>query len=222
MKKNLIVFGGTSGLGEALCNKFKSEGDTSPYRTIYPIGTSTVDLTSNECDETLDEIFEDNIPGDLIFFSNFTTNGFLHKQTPLEIEMQIKVNILGGTKVISKALQWMRKQKYGRIIIASSIVEEKTLPGTSIYAACKGYYETLVKNIAIENSSLGITANCLKLGYMDGGLTYTHLTDTYRESIIKEIPIKRLGTIDELYSGINFLIGNEYVNGATIRMAGGL
>ena len=222
MKKNLIVFGGTSGLGKALCDKYTADVDNSPYQFIYPIGSSIVNLADDECSDVLDKIFDEVPPDDLIFFSNFTINGFLHKQSVHDIEMQIKTNILGGTLVINKALQLMRKRKYGRIIIASSIVEEKTVGGTSIYAACKGYYETFVKNIACENAALGITANCLKLGYMDGGLTYTHLTDEFRKSIVNEIPSKRLGSIDELYSSINFLIGNEYVNGSIIRIAGGL
>ncbi len=93
--------------------------------------------------------------------------------------------------------------------------------GTGIYGATKAYYENLVKTIALENASKGITANCIQLGYMDGGLTYT-LDSSFIEETLKAIPAKRLGTPKEIARTICFLIENEYVNGTTIKLTGGL
>ena len=93
--------------------------------------------------------------------------------------------------------------------------------GTSVYAASKAYYENLVKTIALENASKGITANCIQLGYMDGGLTYT-LPPEFIEKTVAQIPAKRLGTSKEIAQTIDFLINNPYVNGTTIHLTGGL
>lgn len=115
----------------------------------------------------------------------------------------------------------MRKNNYGRIIVASSIVTDRSIVGAGIYGATKAYYENLVKTIAIENAAKNITANCIQLGYMDGGLTYT-LAPAFLESTIESIPAKRLGTPQEIANTISFLIATEYVNGATIKLTGGL
>jgi 3-oxoacyl-[acyl-carrier protein] reductase len=56
---------------------------------------------------------------------------------------------------------------------------------------------------------------------MDGGLTYT-LDSTFLENTIKSIPAKRLGTPQEIANTITFLIKNEYINGTTIKLTGGL
>ena len=79
----------------------------------------------------------------------------------------------------------------------------------------------MVKTIAIENATKGITANCIQLGYMDGGLTYT-LPEDFIQKTIKGIPAQRLGTGKEIAQTIDFLIDNEYVNGTTIKLTGGL
>jgi NAD(P)-dependent dehydrogenase (short-subunit alcohol dehydrogenase family) len=115
----------------------------------------------------------------------------------------------------------MRKNNYGRIILASSITTEKNIMGTSLYAATKAFYENLVKTICLENASKNITANCIQLGYMDGGLTYT-LPEQFIEDKIKEIPTHRLGNPKEIASTIGFLIENSYINGKTLSLTGGL
>ena len=97
----------------------------------------------------------------------------------------------------------MRANGHGRIILASSITVDKNVMGTSVYAAAKAYYENLVKTIAIENANKGITANCIQLGYMDGGLTYT-LPEDFIQKTIKTIPSQRLGTGKEIAQTIDF------------------
>ena len=93
--------------------------------------------------------------------------------------------------------------------------------GVGIYAACKAFYENLAKTTALENASRGITVNCIQLGYMDGGLTYT-LPEDFLQQQIEKIPAKRLGTPKEIAQTIDFLIKNEYINGTTIKLTGGL
>ena len=56
---------------------------------------------------------------------------------------------------------------------------------------------------------------------MDGGLTYT-LPEEFIQATINSIPSKRLGTPQEIASTIEFLINNEYVNGSTLKLTGGL
>lgn len=212
--KKIAFFGGSSGLGVKVINHLSNYD-------VQSINSKLVDL--RESNQISNYFFENTDIDVVVIFSNYNYNSFLHKykNNPDEMEKQIDVNIKGVTNCVSHALDAMRKNSYGRIIIASSITVEKNVIGTSVYAACKSYYENLVKTIALENASKNITANCIQLGYMDGGLTYT-LDPQFLEDTLDRIPAKRLGTPKEIATTIDFLIKNEYVNGSTIKLTGGL
>lgn len=212
--KNITFLGGTGGLGSKVIEYL------GKYN-VKPVGSKLVNL---EDEFEIHKYFDENKDLDvLIIFSNYNFNSFLHKynENNHEINKQIAINIGGVTTCISKALPNMRERNFGRIILASSITVDKNVIGTSIYAAAKAYYENIVKTICIENAQKGITANCIQLGYMDGGLTYT-LDQDFLDNTIKSIPAKRLGTVEEIASTIEFLINNQYVNGTTIKLTGGL
>lgn len=211
--KKIAFFGGTGGLGSKVTTKL------SNYEVIT-VGSSNVDL-SNE--EQIIEFVNENDFDILIIFSNYNYNSFLHKYTDSlgELSKQIDINIKGNLKLVSESLKKMREKNWGRIIIASSVTVDKPIMGTGIYSSCKAFFENLVKTIALENGSKNITANCIQLGYMDGGLLYT-LPEEFLEKIKSEIPSRRIGSIDEIYKTIEFIIDNEYLNGKTIKITGGL
>jgi NAD(P)-dependent dehydrogenase (short-subunit alcohol dehydrogenase family) len=212
--KKIAFFGGSSGLGSQVIPYLQSKYDVSS------IGSKVVNLIKND---DITNYFDINSPDIVIIFSNYNYNSFLHKYKDNENELakQVDINILGVTKCLSYALDSMRKNKYGRIILASSITVDKSVMGTGMYAATKAYYENLVKTICLENASKNITANCIQLGYMDGGLTYT-LSEEFLQKTISQIPSNRLGTPEEIFKTIDFLIDNSYINGTTIKLTGGL
>jgi acetoacetyl-CoA reductase len=212
--KKVAFFGGTGGLGSQVVSYLKDYD-------VQSIGSLAVDFTNPNDIENY--FYVNNDIDVVVIFSNYNYNSFLHKYIDNEDELnrQIDINIKGVTKCISRALKDMRSANYGRIILASSVTVDKNIMGTSIYAATKAYYENLVKTISLENASKGITANCIQLGYMDGGLTYT-LSDDFIKETIKKIPAKRLGAPSEIANTIKFLIETEYVNGSTIKLTGGL
>lgn len=212
--KKIAFFGGSGGLGSQVIPYLQSKYD------ISSVGSIVVNLTK---DSDIINYFNLNSPDIVIIFSNYNYNSFLHKYKGNEnqLDKQIEINIAGVTKCLSYALDNMRKNNYGRIIIASSITVDRSVIGTSVYAATKAYYENLVKTICIENASKNITANCIQLGYMDGGLTYT-LSEEFLQNTISQIPTKRLGTPEEIFKTVDFLIDNSYINGTTIKLTGGL
>jgi len=213
--KTITFFGGKGGLGTQIVPLLDE--------TKYYVNTTNSKNVNFENEDDIKDYFTLNSPDIVIIFSNYNYNSFLHKYTNNEFELskQIDVNIKGITKCISYALESMRKNNYGRIIIASSVTVDKSIMGTSVYAASKAYHENIVKTICLENASKNITANCIQLGYMDGGLTYT-LDEKFLQSIIEKIPSKRLGSPEEITNTINFLIENSYINGTTIKLTGGL
>jgi NAD(P)-dependent dehydrogenase (short-subunit alcohol dehydrogenase family) len=213
--KKISFFGGSSGLAKQI----------TPLMNNYEVNvlsSKDVDITNYN---SVKEYFDLNHDVDVvIIFSNYNFNSFLHKydlNNIHELNKQIDVNINGVNNVLVEALKVMRNKNYGRIILSSSITSTEKVVGTSIYSACKTYYESLVKSLGLENANKGITANCIQLGYMDGGLTYK-IPETILNNIMSTIPIKRLGTPEEIFKTIDFIINNEYINGTTIKLTGGL
>jgi NAD(P)-dependent dehydrogenase (short-subunit alcohol dehydrogenase family) len=215
MKRRVAFFGGTSGLGKLV----------QPYLSNFDLDIVSSKNVNLIDDKEISSYFKSNANTDiLILFNNFNHNSFLHKyesENDLNLTNQISINITGITKCIIECLKLMRPKKYGRIILATSITAEIPVYGTSIYSACKSFQESIIKNIALENASLGITANCIQLGYMDGGLTYT-LDQELRNQVISKIPARRFGSPDEIAKTIEFLINNEYINGTVIKLNGGM
>jgi acetoacetyl-CoA reductase len=212
--KKIAFFGATGGLGTKIL----------PYLADYRVDSISSIKVNFEVEGDIAGYFSTNSDIDiLLIFTNYNHNALLHTyayKLP-ELSKQVQINIQGVSECISNALFQMRKNNYGRIIIASSILVDKGVIGTGVYSASKAYYENIVKTIALENATKGITANCIQLGYMDGGLTNT-LDSNFMEKIIQDIPTKRLGTAKEIANTISFLIDNEYVNGTTIKLTGGL
>jgi 3-oxoacyl-[acyl-carrier protein] reductase len=93
--------------------------------------------------------------------------------------------------------------------------------GTSIYSASKAFNDNLVKTIALENAKYHITSNSIQLGYFDGGLT-NKVPESIMKQVMEQIPLKRLGAVEELLRAVKFLIETEYVTGSNLTMAGGL
>jgi len=73
----------------------------------------------------------------------------------------------------------------------------------------------------LENCSKNITCNTIQLGYFDGGLAHKIPSDV-RQKIIKSIPSRRLGSIEELNLTIRFLLNVSYMNGEALNINGGL
>lgn len=213
--KNIAVFGGTGGLGQQV-SQLLSEN----YQ-VTAIGSKDVDVTNRA---QVDKFFSDHDIDIVLNFSGINYDSFMHKysaENQLEIDRLIDVNIKGSANIISSCLPKMREKGFGRIVLISSILAESPVVSTGIYAGCKGFLDSLAKTVALENAGKGVTCNTLQLGYFDGGLTY-QIPEEFREHILKSIPMKRFGTIEELTAVIEMLIKVEYMSGISLKINGGL
>jgi acetoacetyl-CoA reductase len=214
MKKILIV-GGSGGLGSQVAEFLQNEYEVSA------VGSKQIDITSLEsCQKFFDQGGYDVV----INFAGVNHDSFVHKIGDKNIEninKMIDVNVNGTVNLVSCALKQMREQKYGRIILISSVLAEKEVVGTGVYSSCKAFIDKFVKNVSAENIKNNITANSLQLGYFDGGMTY-RIPENLLEPIKETIGLRRFGKIEELANVVRFLIETEYVTGANIKINGGL
>lgn len=212
--KKIMLLGGTGGLGKELQKLLEKK-----YH-VYAIG-SKLDVTNFQ---SLQRWFHVNEYDVVINLSGYNYDCMLHKydeESIYEAEKQLKVNSLGNINLLSSVLPGMRKRKYGRIILVSSVLATKPVIGTGVYSASKAFIDNLVKTASLENSSKGITCNSIQLGYFDAGMAHK-IPKEYQDKIKNKIPLRRFGKIDELYNTIEFIINTEYVNGSNIKINGGL
>lgn len=209
----VVVFGGTGGLGSRLVRYLSKDYD------VGKVGSKDVDLR----DAPKVESFLKSCDADVIInMSGYNYNSFLHKYKDYtEIDRLIDVNIWGNIHLLTAALPLMREKKYGRIILASSVLTNKTMVGTSIYSATKSFLDTMVRVAAAENAVKGVTINTLRMGYFAGGLTYT-MNHNVQSDVLDSIPVKTFGNTKDLYQLIKCIIDTEYINGANIDINGGL
>lgn len=215
-KRTMLVVGGSGGIGLQLVPLLEVD---AKYNVIS-MSSSDMDITNPI---EVDTICESIKPDILLNLSGTNIDSYLHKLSGKHMEANrvVRVNAIGNLNLLSACLPHMRKQKFGRIILMSSILARKVVAGTGVYSATKAFVDSLVKTASAENVSHGITCNSLRLGYFDAGMCH-RIPENLAEGIKNNIPLKRWGKIEELKNTIDYLISTEYITGQNIEVSGGL
>ena len=133
----------------------------------------------------------------------------------------MNVNLRGSFLMCRALIKPMIRNRWGRLINISSVVARTGVPGTAAYAASKSGVIGLTRTLAREYARYGITANCLSLGYFEGGLTAT-LSEAQQRDILESIPLRRFGQRHEVADAVKYLIGASYTTGTCLEINGGL
>jgi 3-oxoacyl-[acyl-carrier protein] reductase len=133
----------------------------------------------------------------------------------------IDLNLTGVFLCTQAVIKTMLKQKNGRIINVSSIVGEVGNPGQANYSAAKAGILGFTKSVAKEVASRGITVNAIAPGFIKTNMT----KDLEKENVLQSIPLKRLGTPEEVAGLTRFLAVDPsaaYITGQVINIDGGM
>jgi glucose 1-dehydrogenase len=117
------------------------------------------------------------------------------------------------------------KKPGGKIINISSVHEELPFPHFASYCASKGGVKMLTRNLSIELAPLGITINSIAPGAIETPINKNLLNDPAKlGALLQNIPLKRLGTPDDVANVAVFLASDEsnYATGTTFFVDGGL
>lgn len=143
------------------------------------------------------------------------------KQETLDkcFDLNVKGYIYCAQQVVLK----MFKQKSGVIINMSSVSSKFALPGQSVYSATKGAVNSLTQTLAKELSGYGIRVNAVAPGFIATEMIDA-IPEEKREEYLKAIPLKRLGTAEDVANVVSALASDSfsYVTGQTIVLDGGL
>ena len=92
----------------------------------------------------------------------------------------------------------MKKKNWGRIVNISSIWGKISKEGRAAYSASKFALDGLTIGLAAEYSGYGIMANCIAPGFVDTSLTRSMLSSDQIKDLITQVPVGRLGQVDEI------------------------
>ena len=139
----------------------------------------------------------------------------------------IDINLKGQFLCAQRAAREMVKNKWGRIINIASIASGQVGVGVGAsahYTASKGGVIGMTETLAIELAPFGITANVIGPGVIDTPMVSAdQITKEQKDEMLSRLPIKRMGTPEEVASAVVFLASEEasYVTGATFFVDGG-
>ncbi len=159
----------------------------------------------------------------LIANAGITKDQLMMRMKPEEFEQVISVNLTATWRLSKACLKGMMKARHGRIVGITSVVGVTGNPGQSNYAASKAGMIGMMKSLAAEVASRGITANCVAPGFIATPMTDA-LTDDQKSKINEAIPAGRMGTPDEIAGACAYLASDEaaYVTGQTLHVNGGM
>lgn len=222
------IIGGSSALGEACSSVFIEHG----FSTLcsYNNNLSRADKfnwfkcdvsSASSVDRFVMQTTKESNKHVVVYLPGISVNSMTHKITELDWKRVIDVNMTGAFRVAHSFLPYMRRDRWGRFIFAGSITPRIGVPGTCAYSASKAGLCGLSRTIAVENATKGITSNCLEIGYMDAGMTYT-IPEELRLRIKETIPIGQFCDPKSIAKSVMYLIDNSDVTGTILSISGGL
>lgn len=138
----------------------------------------------------------------------------------------VNVNLKGVFFATQAIVQHLRQtQRPGKIINISSVHEELPFPHFTSYCASKGGVKMMMRNLAVELGSLGITINNVAPGAIATPINTNLLNDPEKlNAVLKNIPLGRLGKPEDVASIVAFLASSDadYITGSTFFVDGGL
>ena len=158
----------------------------------------------------------------LINNAGITRDALLMRMNDAQWDDVIQTNLKGAFHGMRSAIRPMMKNKYGRIINITSIVGLTGNSGQANYAASKSGLIGMTKSIAKEVASRGITVNCIAPGWIETSMTEI-LEEEIKNNFLNQIPIKRMGTPEDIANAVIFLASDEasYITGQTLTIDGG-
>ena len=235
MRRVALITGGTRGIGAAISVALKNDSfnvaatyagnDEAALKFTSDTGIKTYKWNVANYKESVEGI--KRIEAELgnidtvVANAGITRDAPFHKMTPDQWNEVIDTNLTGVFNTIHPLWPKMREQKFGRIIVISSINGQKGQFAQVNYAATKSGDLGIVKSLAQEGARNGITANAICPGYIATDMVMS-MPEKAIDATISQIPIGRLGEPEEIARCVVFLASkdSDFINGSTISANG--
>ncbi len=246
--KRAIVTGGTRGIGRAIVKELAAKSccgvlfsdiafiynscdecaeelqkevgslDTKIYG--FKADASSLEDAQRTVEEAIDKLGGIDI---LVNNAGITRDNLLLRMTEKDFDDVISANLKSVFNYTKAILKPMIKQRYGRIVNIASVVGLIGNPGQANYVASKAGVIGFTKAMARELASRNITVNAVAPGFIETSMTQK-LDDKQREVLLKNVPLGRMGTPEDIAKVVAFLCSPEadYITGQVIAVDGGM
>lgn len=228
--RSALVTGGTRGIGAAICRRLLSGG-----AKVIGTGTRQGGKVPEGCsywvvdfaDREATEAFARDVStwGVDILVNNAGINKIapFDAVTPDDFDRIQQVNVRAPFLLCGAVIPAMRKKKWGRIVNICSVWGKigKELRGS--YSTSKFALGGMTAALAAEVAEDGILVNCVSPGFIDTELTRSVLSESAIAEFVAQVPMRRLGTPDEVAALVTWLASpeNGYLTGQNIAIDGG-
>lgn len=225
MKKNILLIGGSSGIGLEIAKKL------SKQHNVITASRNKGDLDANikhlKFDVLTDNVENLNLPEELhgLVYCPGSINLKPFKMLKIEdFEKEMNLNFLSLVKVVKALVPKLKKSEVGSIVFFSTVAVKVGMPFHTSVAAAKGAIEGFAKSLAAEY------APSLRVNVIAPSLTDTPLAgkllsnDSKKEKMSDRHPLKRVGNVKDIANAAVFLLSeeNSWVTGQVIGIDGGL
>lgn len=242
MNKVALITGATRGIGKQIAITLAKEGydialnyrkeNEELENAKKEIETNQVkcfavkgDVSNFEdCEELVKQVIEKFGKIDvLVNNAGITKDMLLMRMKKEDFEQVIDVNLVGTFNVTKNVINHMLKARSGRIINISSVVGVSGNAGQTNYAASKAGIIGFTKSLAKEVALRGILVNAVAPGFIETSMTEV-LKDEIKEEIAKNIPLKRMGSSQDVANVVKFLASEDsaYMTGQVLHVDGGM
>jgi NAD(P)-dependent dehydrogenase (short-subunit alcohol dehydrogenase family) len=162
-------------------------------------------------------------PSILVYNADVAAMARIEKAADSEYARQQDINAGGAFLCARGFLRELPEGSAGRIILLSSVLAERGMPGLAAYTATRASLAGLVAALSQESAPRGVTANCISLGWMDW-TPGRGPADIGQNRLLRYIPMKRFGTADDV-AGLALLLASDaagFMNGQVYHVDGGV
>jgi len=239
--KLVLVTGASRGIGQAIALTLGDAGATVIGTATSDTGADKITKTfennnisgkgmtlnvtdNNQISELTNTITKDYGTVDiLVNNAGITRDNLLMRMKEEEWNEIINTNLASVYKMSKSVLRGMIKKKAGRIISITSVVGATGNAGQTNYAAAKAGIMGFTKSLAREVGVRGITVNAVAPGFIQTDMTNA-LSEAQKNELAAQIPMGRLGTVNEVAQAVLFLAGDSgaYITAQTLHVNGGM
>ena len=239
--KIVLVTGASRGIGQAIAFTLGGAGATVIGTATSENGTDKISKTfsdnnilgkgmklnvtdNDQITDLLKAVSEEFGSIDiLINNAGITRDNILVRMKEEEWDEIINTNLTSIYKMSKAVLRSMIKKKTGRIISITSVVGAMGNAGQTNYAAAKAGIMGFTKSLAREVGVRGITVNAVAPGFIQTDMTDA-LPEDQKDELAAQIPMGRLGTVNEVAQAVLFLAGDSgsYITAQTLHINGGM
>ncbi len=236
--KTALVTGGAKGIGKGICLELAKLGCNIAvnYRSgitdefvkeleAYSVTVKTYQCNVQSFDETKEmvaKVLEDFGTIDvLVNNAGITDDMLILKMKEEQFDNVIDINLKGTFNLTKHVSNIILKQKSGSIVNITSVIGVIGNAGQSNYAASKAGVIGFTKSIAKELGSRGITVNAVAPGFIETDMT-DGLSEKVKDAVLGQIPLKKLGSTEDVARAVAFLATNKYITGQVLNIDGGM